>query len=88
VYDGWDLIRVSALIVLSAIPLGVSVWALLDAARRPAWVWALAGRRQVVWIVAILLATATILGGLVVAIWYLTVVRPHLAATEDGQLTP
>jgi hypothetical protein len=87
-YDGWDLIRVSALIVVSAIPLGVSVWALLDAARRPGWVWALAGRRQAVWILVILLATCTIVGGLIVAGWYLALVRPHLAATEEGNITP
>lgn len=72
---------------VAAIPLGVSLWALLDAARRPRWAWALAGRRQIVWMAAIMLATVSLVGGLVVSGWYLTRVRPALAATEAGRLS-
>jgi hypothetical protein len=85
-YDGWDVLRVSALILISAVPLALSAWALLDAAHRPGWAWALAGRRQVLWIVLILIATWTIVGGMVVATWYLLIVRPRVAAAERGDI--
>ena len=65
---------------------GPSVMALLDAARRPAWVWALAGRRQVVWMAVILFATLTVVGGLIVASIYLLRIRPQLVAVESGRL--
>jgi hypothetical protein len=73
---------------LLGIPLGLSVWALLDCARRPAWAWALAERRQVVWMAAILLGFLTVGCGLVISVWYLAKVRPQIAAIEDGRLPP
>jgi ABC-type Mn2+/Zn2+ transport system permease subunit len=66
------------------IPLGLSLWALLDCAKRPQWAWALAGRRQVVWLVAILFGFASVIGGLLVSGWYLLRVRPVVAAAEHG----
>jgi hypothetical protein len=87
VYDGWDLLRVSGLILLSCIPLALSVWALLDAAHRPAWAWALAERRQAVWIVIILFGTCTIIGGMIISAWYLAIIRPQVAAAESGHIT-
>jgi uncharacterized membrane protein (DUF485 family) len=62
------------------------VWALLDAANRPAWAWALAGRRQVVWLAAILFGVLTLIVGLVVAPVYLVRIRPELAAAESGRV--
>ena len=70
----------------AAIPLSVTVWALLDAARRPQWAWALAGRRQVVWMAAILFGTFSVVGGLVLSVWYLANVRHEIAAAEEGRL--
>ena len=70
----------------AAIPLSISVWALLDAARRPQWAWALAGRRQVVWMAAILFGTFSVVGGLVLSVWYLANVRHEIAAAEEGRL--
>ncbi len=69
-----------------AIPLGVSLWALLDAARRPQWAWALARRSQVTWMAAILFGMFSVIGGLVLSAWYLTHVRPVIAAAEEGRL--
>jgi hypothetical protein len=74
------------LAVLAALPLGISVWALLDVARRPQWAWALAGRRQVVWLVLVLVGIVTVVGGLAVSGWYLLRVRPDIAAAEDGRI--
>jgi hypothetical protein len=75
-------------ITLSAIPLGLSLWALLDIVSRPAWAWAFLGRNRTLWVVAILLGTSTIVGGMVVAIWYLVRVRPAVRDVEAGRLDP
>ena len=62
------------------------MWALLDAARRPEWAWALAGRRRVVWMALILVGGMTVLVGVAVALIYLVRVRPEIAAAEDGRV--
>lgn len=69
-----------------AVPLAVTVWALLDAARRPQWAWALAERNQALWIAAILLGVFSVIGGLAVCAWYLLKVRPRVAAAESGEV--
>lgn len=71
---------------LAAVPLSITAWALLDAARRPQWAWALAGRRQVVWMAAILFGTFSVVGGLILSVWYLANVRHEIAAAEEGRL--
>ncbi|HET6774340.1 MAG TPA: DUF2516 family protein [Acidimicrobiales bacterium] len=73
-------------VLASSVPLALTAWALLDAARRPEWAWALAGRRRVVWLAAILFGALTVLLGLVVAGVYLVRVRPDVAAAEAGDL--
>lgn len=75
-----------ALAVLAAVPLSLTIWALLDAARRPQWAWALSGRRQVVWMAGIMFSALTVLGGVVVSTWYLVRIRHEIAAAEDGQV--
>jgi hypothetical protein len=75
-----------ATLVVLAIPLTLTVWALLDAARRPEWAWALAGRRRVVWMALILFGAMTVLVGLAVAAVYLVRVRPEIAAAEEGRV--
>ena len=74
------------LAIVAAIPLALTVWALLDAARHPQWAWALVGRRQVVWMAGIMFAALTVVGGLAVSAWYLLKVRPEVAAAEEGRL--
>lgn len=76
----WALV----LAAVAAVPLGLTVWALLDAARHPEWAWALTGRRRVVWMVVIMFSALTVVGGMAVSVWYLTRVRPEVAATESG----
>lgn len=71
---------------LACVPLGLSGWALLDAASRPQWAWALVGRRQVAWLAGILFGTLTVVGGLAVSAWYLRRVRPAIRAAEHGDL--
>lgn len=84
-----DLSELAVALVLACVfaaPLAVSLWALLDAARRPQWAWALAGRRQVAWMAAILFGMFSVLGGLVLSLWYLRRVRPVIAAAEEGEV--
>ena len=74
------------LLVVSALPIALTAWALLDAARRPEWAWALAGRRRVVWLAAILFGAMTLVFGVVVSSVYLVRVRPEIDAAESGRL--
>ena len=76
----------AALVLLCSVPLALSLWALLDAARRPEWAWALAGRRRVVWLAAILFGAMVLVAGLVVSVAYLVRVRPEVAAAETGRV--
>ena len=76
------------LVVGCALPLALTVWALLDAARRPEWAWALAGRRRVVWLAAILFGAMALVVGLVVSGVYLLRVRPEIDAAERGVAAP
>lgn len=73
------------LTLFACLPIGISMWAFLDAARRPQWAWALSAHRQVVWLVAIPFGVLTVVGGLVISLWYLLKVRPVVAAAERGQ---
>ncbi|MGQ0435008.1 MAG: hypothetical protein ACT452_21680 [Microthrixaceae bacterium] len=76
------------LATFAAIPLSLTIWALLDAARRPQWAWSLSGRRQVVWMAGIMFAAATVLGGVIVSTWYLTRIRREVQDAEDGRIPP
>jgi hypothetical protein len=73
-------------VAVFSVPLVLTGWALLDAARRPEWVWALVGRRRVVWLAAILFGALVVVVGLAVSTAYLVRVRPELAAAERGRL--
>ncbi len=68
------------------IPISITAWAFLDAARRPSWAWSLAGRSQVGWMVATALGVLTLIGGLLLSGYYLAIVRPQIADAEDGRL--
>lgn len=81
-----ELLSTSLAIVVLSIPLALSVWALLDATRRPAWAWALADRRQVLWIAVVLFGFLMVLPGVAIALWYLLRVRPEVQAAEQGHI--
>jgi hypothetical protein len=72
---------------VACIPIGVTLWALVDATRRPSWAWALSGRRQAVWVALIVAGVFTVIGGLAISGWYLVGVRPQIAAAEDGEVS-
>ena len=82
-----DVVTTAALMAALSIPLGITIWAFLDAAKRPGWVWAFSGRRQVVWLCIVAFGVLTVIGGLAISGYYLARVRPELAAIEAGDLT-
>lgn len=79
-----ELAAALAVTTFAAVPLSITLWALLDAARRPQWAWAMTERRQVVWMAAIMFGALTVIGGLCLSAYYLTKVRHEVAAAEDG----
>ncbi|WCO65086.1 hypothetical protein PO878_11310 [Iamia majanohamensis] len=81
-----DLAGVVALTVLACVPLALTLWAFLDAARRPRWVWALSRHAQVPWMAAVAAGVLLTVLGLGISLWYLLRVRPDLAAVESGRL--
>jgi hypothetical protein len=74
------------LALFAAVPLSLTIWALLDAARRPQWAWALAGRRQVIWMTVIMFSALTVVGGMFVSAWYLSRIRHEVEAAEEGRV--
>ncbi len=74
---GPDLLILVLGLVIFAIPL----WAVIDAAVRPQTAWQAAGQSKVLWLILVI-ATWLLTGilGLVLAIVYLTVIRPKVAA--------
>jgi hypothetical protein len=75
-------------LLLSAIPLALSVWALLDAAHRPEWAFSFVNRSRTAWVAATAIGVLFCLPGVVVALWYLLRVRPQVAGVEGGRLGP
>ena len=69
---------------VAMIPIGISLWALLDCARRPPWAWSFAGRSQVAWLGAIAFGILFLILGMGISLWYLIRVRPTIAAVESG----
>jgi len=68
------------------LPVFYTLIAFLDVARRPGWVWALAGKHQLLWLWLLGMSILTVYGGLLVATIYFLFVRPTLVRTEAGDL--
>ena len=81
-----DLAVAVGITLLASVPLGISLWALLDAARRPRWVWALSSHSQTPWMAAIVAGVLLTVVGLAISLWYLFRVRPDLRRIEQGDL--
>ena len=81
-----DVAATAFVLVVASLPLALSAWAFLDAARRPSWAWSLAGRDRARWMAVIFLGVLVLVGGLAISGWYLLKVRPLVAAAEEGRL--
>lgn len=67
-------------------PFAVTGLAFLDVARRPAWAWALTGRRQAVWMAVLGGAWITWLGGAAIALWYFATAHRDVRDAERGDI--
>ena len=85
--DKLCLLVMLGVLLVAATPLALSVFALLDAARRPAWAWSLAERPQAMWMGMILVGTFLSILGIGLSLYYLTRVRPAVAAAENGKIS-
>ncbi|MDP9452377.1 MAG: hypothetical protein M3P97_03085 [Actinomycetota bacterium] len=72
-------------LVLLLVPLGISLWGILDAAARSDGAWQQAGQSKILWIalqvVGIFLFVVV---GLAVSVFYLVAIRPKVSAAELG----
>ena len=71
---------------LFMLPLAFSAAAFLDAARWPSWVWALAGRRRILWLSIIAVGILSVVGGVVISAAYFLIVHRDLRAIERGDI--
>ena len=81
-----SLVRVIFGLLVAAVPIGLSVWAMLDAAHRPEWAFAFVNRNRTTWVAACAVGILFCGPGIVVSLWYLLRVRPQVAAVEAGRL--
>lgn len=81
-----DVVLAALGVVVFSIPLALNLWALLDAARRPEWAFALSGRSRTSWVVLTGGGIFICGAGVVLAAWYLVRIRPEVAAAESGLL--
>ena len=56
-------------LLIGLIPISLSLWALLDCARRPPWAWSMAGRSQVAWLGAIAFGVFLLIFGIAISVW-------------------
>ncbi len=80
------------LLILTAwwpiLSLGLTIWALVDAAGRPDEAWQRAGQTRVLWIVLLAVGLVFCLLGLIVAAIYLLSIRPQLVRAVGGPPPP
>lgn len=86
--DMVDVLVTLGVVLVAAAPLALSIVALLDAARRPAWAWSLANRPQAMWMAMILVGTFLSILGIGISLYYLLRVRPAILAAENGDIAP
>jgi hypothetical protein len=72
--DGEWLIVIGVAFFTVVIPL----WAVIDILRRPAWQWEGAGKNRQVWLILMIVSIFFFGGGILLGVWYLLRVQPHL----------
>jgi hypothetical protein len=73
-------------VIVTALPIALSLWAMLDAARRPEWAFSYVNRSRTAWVAACAVGILFCGPGVVIALWYLLRVRPQVAGVEAGRL--
>lgn len=82
-----DLLQAIGSVLLLGAPLIMVGLAFIDAARRPEWAWALAGRRRVMWMALLIAGGATVIAAPIFALAYFFTARRDVAAAENGRLS-
>lgn len=82
-----DVLRELLDLTWYGMPIAVSGLAFLDAARWDGWVWALSGRRRLVWMILIGFGVLSVIVGLLISGYYLLMIRPKLRAIDRGDLS-
>lgn len=82
-----DWLQAIGSVLLLSAPLIMVGVAFIDAARRPEWAWALAGRRRVMWMALLIAGGATVIAAPLFAIAYFLTARRDVAAAEKGRIT-
>jgi hypothetical protein len=72
--DGQWLLAIGVAFFTVVIPL----WALIDIIRRPAWQWESAGKSRMFWLILMIVSIFFFFGGILIGVWYLLRVQPHL----------
>ena len=72
------------IISLLLLPVGITIWGLVDAASRPDWAWDRAGHRKLLWILlqAVGVGAPFLLIGFVSSVFYLSAIRPKLRSAQ------
>lgn len=78
--------RELGVLLVYAAPIGLTLVAFIDAVRWDSWVWALAGRRRVLWMGIIALGLMSVPIGLAISGYYLLWIRRQLRAVEAGDI--
>jgi hypothetical protein len=81
-----DVLEAIGSVLLLASPIILAALAFIDAARRPEWAWALAGRRRVMWMAVLIAGGATVVAAPLFALAYFFIARRDVAAAERGQI--
>lgn len=68
---------------LGLIGLGVTIFCIVDVARRPEWAWSGSGQSKVLWLVLTIVALFFGLIGLIISGIYLFVIRPKVAVVQN-----
>ncbi len=72
------------ILLVALVPVGVTVFAIVDGAGRPEWAWQRAGQSKAVWIALEAVGIFACFLGLIMSIIYFATVRPKLVLAQQG----
>lgn len=72
------------IVLVLLVPLGVTVFAIVDGARRPEWAWQQAGQNKALWIALQAVGIFFCALGVIMSIIYLAAIRPKLILAEGA----
>jgi hypothetical protein len=71
--ETWQL-----LVLAEILGFGIQLWALVNAARKPAWAWDQANKSKLMWLIILGVGLFFPVLGLIVAVWYLLATGPEV----------